>query len=43
MLMTARYRRRTMRKWLFFLLAGYVWRKFSDKDTAGRRSGLSRR
>jgi hypothetical protein len=33
-----------MRKWLFFLLAGYVWRKFSGKGAMpGRGGGLSRR
>ncbi len=33
-----------MRKWIFFLLAGYVWRKFFDKETIPRRGGgLSRR
>jgi hypothetical protein len=33
-----------MRKWLFFLLAGYVWRKFFDKGVVTRRSDqLSRR
>ena len=34
-----------MRKWLFFLLAGYVWRKFSNKGGTSPRQGgdLSRR
>ena len=32
-----------MRKWLFLLVAGYVWRKLSDKTEAPPGGGLSRR
>ena len=33
-----------MRKWLFFLLAGYLWRKVAARGTvAAPRRGVSRR
>ena len=33
-----------MRKWLFFMLAGYLWKKFGARGAAGTvRSPMARR